>query len=321
MIPTVSVVIPTHNRAELLRAAVTSVLKQTFRDLEIVVVDDASTDDTQEVVRRLNADDGRIRYIRHATNRREAGTRNTGVGSARANYIAFLDDDDEWLPDKLQKQVDLMAHSAPRVGAVYTGFRQIDRETGKLLAEFVPRHRGDILSELCRGNCVGTPSTVLVKRQCFENVGRFDEAIAFGPDYDMWIRIAKDFHFEYLQEPLVNYYVHKVKMSADDRLKITGLEKQIAKHGPFFARDSKSFSRRYLSLGVLYCHTGDLARGRAALVRAIRTYPLDARPYFNLLLTAAGAKNFVRLKRLKDRSLGLFFPRWRHGSFYAAIED
>jgi glycosyltransferase involved in cell wall biosynthesis len=119
--PAVSVIIPTYNRAEFLRLAITSVLNQTFQDFEIIVVDDASEDHTHEVVHNFR--DKRIKYIHHEVNKRVAAARNTGVLNSSGAYIAFVDDDDEWLPKKLQMQVALLENSPSIVGGVYTGFR------------------------------------------------------------------------------------------------------------------------------------------------------------------------------------------------------
>src|SRR5258705_10332336 len=109
--PKVSVIIPTYNRAECLRSAITNVLNQTFQDFEIVVVDDSSQDHTREVVNSL--DDKRIKYIRHERNKGVAAARNTGVSNAKGDYIAFLDDDDEWFPEKLKKQCAVLEASSP----------------------------------------------------------------------------------------------------------------------------------------------------------------------------------------------------------------
>src|SRR5919106_1816578 len=118
--PKVSVIIPTYNRVESLPLAIKSVLAQTFQDFEIIVVDDASHDNTPAVIARFN--DERIRYIRHDTNKKISASRNTGVLNSRGSYIAFLDDDDEWLSEKLQLEVDLLDNSPLKTGAVYTGF-------------------------------------------------------------------------------------------------------------------------------------------------------------------------------------------------------
>src|ERR1700737_4457090 len=117
--PKVSVIIPTYNRAELLRSAIISVLTQIFQDFEVIVVDDASRDNTQNVVHSFN--DRRIRYIRNGMNKGDAVARNVGITNSSCEYIAFLDDDDEWLPEKLEKQINLLENSSPNVGVVHTG--------------------------------------------------------------------------------------------------------------------------------------------------------------------------------------------------------
>src|SRR5262249_55117741 len=116
--PKVSVIIPTHNRAEFLRSAITSVLKQTFQDFEIVIIDDASKDHTREVIANFN--DTRIKVIYNQVNKGDAGARNIGVMNSNCEYIAFLDDDDEWLPEKLKMQTRLLDNSPPEVGGVCT---------------------------------------------------------------------------------------------------------------------------------------------------------------------------------------------------------
>jgi glycosyltransferase involved in cell wall biosynthesis len=296
--PKVSVIIPTYNRSESLPRALTSVLHQTFQDLEIVVVDDASTDDTARVVQSFG--DGRIRYIRHDTNKKEAETRNTGVRNSRGDYIAFIDDDDEWLPEKLELQVNLLDSSPPIVGAVYTGFVRIDSATGKPLSEWISTKRGNIFHDMLSQNWVGTPSTVVLKRACFDAAGLFDPTIVFGPDYDMWLRISQKYQFDCIRRPLVKYYVHSDRLSTNYELMIAGLEAKLKKHAALLAMDSKSYSRHYLNLGTYYCISGNTKKGRVALLRAIRLYPFEPRHYYNLSLSFLGGGNFNRIKRFRD---------------------
>jgi glycosyltransferase involved in cell wall biosynthesis len=295
--PKVSVVVLTHNRPDMLCRAVSSVLNQTFQDFEIVLVDDASTDNTPEVVRGLG--DARIKYIRHEVNKGEAAAANTGVGSSSGEYIAFLHDDDEWLPDKLDQQVRLLESSPPTVGAVYTGFLRVDRSTRKPLKEVIPSKRGNIFAEMASHNWVGPPSTVVLRRECFERVGLFDESLVIGPDYDMWIRVSKEYQIEYIQAPLVHYLVHDHRKSSNCQLMIEGLETQLTKHAKFLSSDRKNYSYRYLSLGVLHCCNGDLEKGRRAFARAIGIYPFGMRAYLSLGLSLMGSKNFRRLSRAK----------------------
>src|SRR6185295_12532492 len=171
--PRVSVLIPTRNRAGLLRATIASVLAQTFQDFEIVIIDDASDDDTPSVIAGLA--DARIRYFRYAENLGEAASRNAGLAHAGGDYIAFLDDDDTWLPDKVAAQVEILDRSPRRIVAVDTAYDRVDIRTGATLSTVRAEKRGDIYAELREQNWVGCPSAVMVRRVCFDTVGLFDK--------------------------------------------------------------------------------------------------------------------------------------------------
>lgn len=297
--PKVSVLIPTRNRARLLREAIVSVLGQTFQDFEIVVIDDASADDTQSVIANLS--DARIRYFRHAKNRGEAASRNAALAHASGRYVAFLDDDDTWLPEKLAAQVEILDRSPQRVGGVYTAYYRVDMETGATISTVPAEKRGNIYGELRAQNWVGSPSAVMVRRECFDKVGLFDEEIKFGVDYDMWIRISRYYEFEALNRPLLRYAVHADRLSADTGTILRGKEDQLEKYADYFGADRRSYGRYLLSLGVLYCYNRKPVEGRAALRRAIRIYPFEVRPYVNLFFSLWGSENFIRLKSFKDR--------------------
>src|SRR5215470_17496504 len=135
----VSVIVPTFDRPDFLRAAVRSVLNQTFSKLEVVVVDDASIIDLAPILDAFH--DDRIRYFRHSSNRGEAAARNTGILNARGDYLAFLDDDDEWRPDKLQLQLDLFTRSPREVGCVYGGYVAVRAADGRELFRQFPSKR------------------------------------------------------------------------------------------------------------------------------------------------------------------------------------
>jgi glycosyltransferase involved in cell wall biosynthesis len=205
--PTVSVVIPTYNAASLLPEAVESVLAQTYRDLEIVVVDDGSTDRTPQVM----ADYGDpVRYIRKE-NEGSASARNRGIRAARGEYIAFLDADDRWRPTKLEKQ--MRAHRAdPSLAWSYTGADLVDADTGAIRArktQLRTRHEGDVLRNLILGSFV-TPSATVVQRRVFDEVGTFDESSLhrISEDWDLWLRIAAHYPIRFIDEPLVENRQH-----------------------------------------------------------------------------------------------------------------
>ncbi len=294
--PKVSVIIPTHNRAEFLRVAITSVLNQTYQDFEIIVVDDASTDKTREIVQTFN--DGKIKYVRHKVNKGDAGSRNTGILNSRGDYLALLDDDDEWLPEKLQMQVDVLTNSSTKVGGVYTGKMNVDGATGKILEIFSPERGLNSFEEIFASNVINT-SSILVKRECIEKVGLFDERMPCGSDYDMWIRIAEHFHFEYIKEPLVIYHVHKQKLSTNLTLVLQGWEMVLEKYDKFFISNKGTYSRLYYDLGLHYSLNGDAEKSRKAFFKAIELRPLGIKHYLALAISLTGSsvlKQFVEIK-------------------------
>jgi glycosyltransferase involved in cell wall biosynthesis len=299
--PEVSIIIPTYNRAGFLKTAITSALAQTLQDFEVIVVDDASQDDTEKVLRQFQ--DSRITLIRHETNQGVAAARNTGVVNSKGKYIAFLDDDDEWLPDKIERQFNLLEKSPKFVGVVYTGWVGVDAASGRILYQLTPTERGEIFEVMLLQGTLAPTSSVFLRRECFEKAGLFDLDFEYGEDFEMWLRIAQAFEFEYIEEPLVRYSVpHKKRsLSANYDLMIRGAEAQLRKYAEIFALHRKSHSRFYLSLGVLYCYNGNVRKGRQAFLKGITRCPFEPRHYFNLGLSLLGAKNFKKLKTLKER--------------------
>ncbi len=296
--PKVSVIIPTHNRAEFLCSAIISVLNQTFQDFEIIVVDDASMDNTHEVVSSFN--DKRIKYMRHEINKGASAARNTGIKNSSSDYIAFLDDDDEWLAEKLEMQISLLEKTPPKVGVVYTGYVIVDRASGQIIYQRISTKKGDIFNEMLIENVIGATPSVLLRKECFNKVGLFDENLSTFEDWDMWIRISKEFHFECIKEVLVKCYFHdKDKLTVNVEALSKGIEVMFKKYGHLSAF-KKTLSYSYLRLGVLLCYNKNTKKGREAFLKAIRLYPFEIRHYFNLGLSLLGVGAFRGLKRNKN---------------------
>jgi glycosyltransferase involved in cell wall biosynthesis len=202
--PRVSVVIPTHNRAGIVVRAIDSVLKQTVRDFELIVVDDASPDQTAAVVERI--DDARLRLVRLAKNGGQAHALNVGIATVRGEWVAFLDDDDEWLPNKLELQLARLQADS-RATAVYC---RCLAQTAEGLR--TPRARremaeGDITNALLMRGMAMTPSAYMVKRSALLEVGGLDESWPASADWDVWLRISQaGHHFVAVPEPLVIYH-------------------------------------------------------------------------------------------------------------------
>jgi glycosyltransferase involved in cell wall biosynthesis len=198
--PLVSVVIPTYNRARSLVRAVDSVLAQTYPAVELLIVDDASSDGTAaQLAPYLGR---RVLFHRSSRNCGAAVARNIGIGLSTGDLIAFLDSDDDWLPNKLQRQVDLFRSSQSDVGLLHTGAWQlVDNRPARAV---VPRYRGQIYDLLRRRNRINT-STVMVRRDVLQRVGGFDERLRASEDWDLWLRIAAEYLVDVLPEPLVRH--------------------------------------------------------------------------------------------------------------------
>ena len=194
----VSVVIPTRNRAQRLAVAVRSALAQTVHDLEVVVVDDASDDDTADVVSSLEQEDPRVRYVRAAARGGAPRARNLGAEHASADVLAFLDDDCVWEPDKLEAQLEAMSAGH---GASYTKQATLDAE-GRWIVEGQELPGPAQIDGLLRTSFVGAPSLV-VRRALFEAVGGFDEALPRLQDWDLALRLATRTRFAYVPRVMV----------------------------------------------------------------------------------------------------------------------
>jgi glycosyltransferase involved in cell wall biosynthesis len=200
--PLVSVVIPTYNRAATLLRAVDSVLAQTWPAFELLIVDDASTDDTAARIAPYLG--GRVALHRRPRNGGATAARNAGIAAARGTYVAFLDSDDEWLPEKLARQVALFEAGPPDLGLVYAGLWQLVDGRPPVLVP--PRQRGRVHEALRWRNLIGTASGVMVRRSVLLATGGFDERLPACEDWDLWLRIARDHRVDAVPEPLLRYH-------------------------------------------------------------------------------------------------------------------
>lgn len=200
--PLVSVIIPTFNRAHVLPRAINSVLTQSFEDYELLVVDDGSTDGTAELMASYMHGHPCVRYLVQPANEGVSAARNRGLKESRGRLIAFLDSDDEWLPDKLTAQVSFFDKAPRDVGLLYGGVRTV----GASSWVFRPQARGWIHPLLLERNVIHSTSNVMIRREVFEKIGGFHEQIPAIEDWDYWIRVAKDFAIDYIEEDQSYYY-------------------------------------------------------------------------------------------------------------------
>ncbi len=199
-IPRVSVVIPAYNHARFLPEALDSVLAQTFRDFEVLVVDDGSTDATREVVAAYG---NRIRYV-HQPNAGQAAARNRGIRETSGGLLAFLDADDSWFPEKLASQVAYL-DTHPEVGVVFTRFLVTDAG-GTPLYAYPPKFRYDRNAfEAMLLWPIGWMNVAMVRRACFDLVGLLDDTIRWPTDWDLWLRVTQHFRMGFVSQPLAIY--------------------------------------------------------------------------------------------------------------------
>ena len=193
-----SVIIPVYNGSAYVGTAIRSVLAQTEPDLELIVVDDGSTDGTPDVVRQF--DDPRLRLLEQ-TNAGPSAARNLGIAESRGDWVGFLDADDSWRPEKLEAHLR-RASERPAAGLTYSSVVVVD-EQGALVEALKADLEGDVLESLLFGNVIwGGGSSAILRRDVFDRVGGFDPKIKYGEDWEMWLRVASAYPFAAVPEPL-----------------------------------------------------------------------------------------------------------------------
>ncbi len=285
--PRVSAIIPTYNAPEFLMQAVESVLAQSYRDYELIVVDDGSGPETRAALEPCM---DRIRYIRQE-NAGPSAARNSGIRESAGELIAFLDHDDLWLPGKLVAQVEFMdAHPEYKLSYHIVEYFGGD---GKL--DFPRREgpQGDVLAALFRRIFLITLA-VMCRRECFEKAGYFDEKLRFAQDYELWLRMALHYHFGYLDKVLGRYRFHEGNLSWENRTrhfleKLESRERTYADPAVAGRIPGKLYRREIASttfkLAKLYLAQGDVEASRRMIAKSIHHRPLDYRRWLLWLRT------------------------------------
>ncbi len=300
----ISVVLPTHNRADVLRRSIDSVLCQTYPDIELIVVDDGSTDKTHEVI--AGVDDRRLREIIIEQRSGAPAARNKGIRASAGEFIAFQDSDDEWLAKKLAQQLEIFERLPERYGVVYTSFRIVGR-LGKIrtypslltrLASKLPykktRLQGNIQKSLRRGNFITTQSA-LVRRECFDQVGMFDESLPRFQDWDLWLRMSHNYSFAYIQKPLIKVYSMPGNISDNKDALVTAFELLLIKHLNGSCEDNDLLGQYYFALGDLACLEKEEEKGREYFREAIRLSPANLAYRFAWFASRFGPEIYRRV--------------------------
>lgn len=272
--PAVSIIIPTYNRAGCLSVAINSVLEQTVQDLELIVVDDHSTDGTVHVLSEIR--DERVKVFRHEYNRGANAARNTGLKKASGELIALQDSDDEWHPNKLERQFHRLRQSNKRIGAVYSGFwEKIGTRTRYRPPIPAGKQEGNLNKEILRRNFLGFNNLLARKRDVIR-AGGFDEALPVHQDWEFHIRLTEICAYGFVEEPLLLKHTDENSSISKDTERFVKANRYILeKHRRKLERDPVALGYLLLRLGSAHCLNGDLRQGRKLLGKAVRETPIN----------------------------------------------
>lgn len=249
----VTAIITTYKRhPSIVQRAVQSVINQTYKDIEIIIVDDSPTEYTYrtEVKKIIYELDPSIIYIQNKKNIGACASRNVGAELARGEILGFLDDDDEWCPEKIERMIECF--DQPQIALVYCGAKSINEknEENEIIKEW---RKGHIYKSLLQYNYIGSTSFPLVRREAFIQVGGFDTELCSSQDHDMWLRLAKDYEVDYVKETLVKYYIHTGEQITKNRNAVLQGQKRIySKYYDDIKQDRKVYWKRSLMLSQAY---------------------------------------------------------------------
>ena len=270
--PFFSVVIPSYNRDQLILKAINSVQVQTFKDFEIIIADDCSTDNTETSIRNLEI--GNLTFLKNSVNKGNAGARNLGGSHAQGEYICYLDSDDQYHPDFLEKMYKLI-HDNNKPGFLWCNVNRIDAH-GKQVdhaapANWKPMEADDPYVFFLNGLYFGTDFGFTVRKDAFEQVNKFDENIRAAVDTDFRLRIVQEYDFAHTLDVLVDTYDHAgERVRKDSSQKLRSYKLMLAKHKDTIEKHQKLQQRWYYKLMWLSYHNNQKKDARLYLKRSIK---------------------------------------------------
>lgn len=271
--PKISIIIPTYNSSRFIKRTIGSVLAQTFRDWELIIVDDCSKDSTELAVREFTKFDKRIKFLKTPENSGGPATpKNIGIENAVGEYVAFLDHDDEWFPEKLEKQLHVFQNTKDEnLGLVSCGANLINKKN-KRFSIYNPKNIKVDFPEILLRNPIYSNSSVLIKKSVIDKVGERDYNMKYSEDWDMWIRICKNgFKIQFIDKPLFNYHFHDTnvtKATKDKLLKVRDAEYVFNKHQDLYKKYNY-IHVGWFRLGVMYFMGGDKIKSRECFKKSI----------------------------------------------------
>lgn len=301
--PKISVIIPTKNRADYVAKAIKSVLNQTFQDFEILIIDGGSTNATKEILR--NFVDARILYFSQKDKKGVSAARNLGINQSRGQFISFLDDDDVWMPRKLEKQIALLRQNKS-FSVVYGLSSYVIQSDGRVIGLYNrPNFIGGIYPRILEENIIGNCSSILIRKECFE-MELFDVDLPAAEDWDLWIRLAKKFCFKPIDEPLDAYRLHGERLTRSYYGVLHAAKTMFKKYSEDIYSSPnchEALRRWHLLLGLAYLQSGDKTHARAEYVSAISMNPRSVQCYIRYLLCFIGPEPYNSIQVFLERKM------------------
>lgn len=282
--PKVSIITPTYNRERFIGEAVESVLDQTFADFELLIVDDGSTDSTVERLRQYR-EDPRVQYF-HQENQGQSIARNHALQHARGEFICFLDSDNAWVPDKLERQFAAFEET-PDVDVVYGDIITIDEAGTELSRDNMRRHSGFIALQMLKDNCVSM-NTAMARRRCFDELGGMSGKRRVADDYDLWLRFSARYRFRYIPEYLAYYRVMDDQISSDKSGRFESNEAIIHDFRKEFpdvlpkAQFDEAFAFFYARKARYLANSGNRSQALRSIATALAYRPIYKAPWRSL---------------------------------------
>ena len=296
----VSGIITTHNRTvSILRRAIDSILNQTYPNIEIIVVDD-STDDfsergaIEEMV--LSLADKNVRYIKQKC-AGACAARNNGLSASNGEIVGFLDDDDEWLPEKVEKMLPLFKN--PDVALVHSAWILKRDDTGELIDKYPEFHHENVYDVLMHGNnYIGSTSFPLLRKSALLDIGGFDVLQPSAQDLDVWLRLSKKYKVDFVKEPLSLYHYHlEEKITGNHTKRINGWKRIIEKNMDYLKAHPEAYYNKMYRLAIVYGKNSELCSALGLWVKCCVKRPLKVKSNVSMFFEILGEK--VKSKREK----------------------
>ena len=316
--PKVSVIVPSYNHERYLTQAIESILRQTFSDFELIVIDDFSEDGSAKIISEYAKKDDRIRCLFHKSNQGIARTLNEGMPMSRGEYIAYTSSDDIWEKERLEVGVEIMDRS-PNVGLLHSESVVIDgdgRLTGQKFNSIYPsptgKYSGNLFGALLRRNFM-CGSSILIRRESIEGL-RFNEELKYLNDWLFHLELSERNRFYYVSHPLVRYRVHErgtkfdtLGYASDYVLMLKIIFDKYPEH---IKKDREALAELYFITGYFLCLSSQVRQGRKYLLKSVMTSPLNVRSVLGALISLPGSTRIFNMLIKVYRQAKAWFLRF-----------